>query len=118
MELIRSEEEVDKMIQEMIEKSKGRYITQGVAFNKNNKRHLEMLKYVLLRSESFSSYIKEYLAKKVVESENEGKPLNVNVEVSSPVVETKIKNEIVEEKKEESKDEKKDEKIDPGNFFA
>lgn len=63
MGYIRTEKEVDKMIDEMIRKSKGRYITQGVSFSKENERHLELLKMVLLRSNSFSGFIKELLAK-------------------------------------------------------
>lgn len=64
MEVIRSEEEVDKMIEEL-KNSKGRYITQGISFSKTNERHLEMLKYVLLRSQSFSGFMKELLAREV-----------------------------------------------------
>lgn len=63
MGYIRTEEEVDRMIDEMLKKSKGRYITQGVSFSKENERHLELLKMVLLRSHSFSGFIKELLAK-------------------------------------------------------
>lgn len=63
MGYIRTEEEVNRMIDEMVKKSKGRYITQGVSFNKENERHLELLKMVLLRSQSFSGFVKELLAK-------------------------------------------------------
>ena len=62
MGYIRTEEEVDKMISEMVRKTKGKYITQGVSFNKDSARQMELLKMVLLRSNSFSGFIKEMLA--------------------------------------------------------
>lgn len=88
--MIRSEEEVDKMIEEMM-KTKGNYITQGITFSKKNERQIEMLKYVLMRSQSFSGFMKELLANEIY-SEGEVK--------KSP-------------KKEEPKS-----NIDTGNFMA
>lgn len=67
MGFIRTEEEVDTMIADMISKTKGNYITQGVSFNKNSARQLELLKMVLMRSNSFSGFIKELLAEVEVE---------------------------------------------------
>lgn len=62
MGFIRTEEEVDMMIAEMIRKTKGKYITQGVSFNKDSARQMQLLKMVLMRSNSFSGFIKEMLA--------------------------------------------------------
>lgn len=60
----RSEEEVDALIEEMLKKSKGRYITQGVSFNKQNSREMELLKKALMSSSSFSGLTKEMLTDK------------------------------------------------------
>ncbi|MFJ3387756.1 hypothetical protein [Lysinibacillus sp. NPDC086135] len=65
---IRSEDEVDKIIEEMKRKTKGKYITQGVTFNKNSKRQMELLKYALMYSSSFSGFGKELIAEKFDET--------------------------------------------------
>ena len=64
MAWIRTEEEVDQMIEKMIKRSKGKYITQGVSFNKDSPRQMELLKKALMSSSSFSGLIKELLAVK------------------------------------------------------
>lgn len=61
---MRTEEEVDKMIEDMIKRSKGRYITQGCSFSKTCPRQLALLKQSLMSSTSFSGLIKELLAQK------------------------------------------------------
>lgn len=58
----RSEEEVDKMIEDMMKRTKGNYITQGCAFNKNCPRQMNILKNSLMSSNSFSGLVKEVLA--------------------------------------------------------
>lgn len=60
--MIRTEEEVDKIIEEMVSRTKGTYITQGVSFNKTCPRQLGLLKKALMASSSFSGLIKEILA--------------------------------------------------------
>lgn len=62
MTWLRSEEEVDQMIAEMKGRTKGKYITQGVSFNKNCPRQMELLKNALMSSVSFSGLGKELLA--------------------------------------------------------
>lgn len=59
---IRSEEEVDALIEEMLTKGKGKYVTQGVAFNKDNPRQMELLKKTLMSSSSFGGFVKDMLA--------------------------------------------------------
>jgi len=59
---MRSEEEVDKIIEEMKKRTKGRYLTQGVSFNKTCPRQMDMLKKALMSSASFSGLVKEMLA--------------------------------------------------------
>lgn len=59
---MRTEQEVDKMIKEMRERTKGHYLTQGVSFNKNCPRQMNLLKQSLMYSNSFSGLIKEVLA--------------------------------------------------------
>lgn len=54
---------VDKRLEELKSKNKGVYITQGVSFNKNSPRQMELLKFALEQSNSFSGLIKELLAK-------------------------------------------------------
>ena len=65
MAYIRSEEEAGMMIEEMKRKTKGKYITQGVTFNKESQRQMELLKYALMYSSSFSALCKEMLAAKL-----------------------------------------------------
>lgn len=60
----RTEEEVDKMIENMSNRVKGNYITQGVAFNKTCPRQMAILKNALMHSASFSGLTKEVLALK------------------------------------------------------
>lgn len=64
MAWLRTEEEVDTLIEEMMKKGKGKYITQSVVFRKTNPRHIELLKKALMSSESFSGFTKEILAEK------------------------------------------------------
>ena len=61
---LRSEQEAQQMIEEMKSKTKGKYITQGVTFNKDSERHMELLKYALMYAGSFSGLGKEMLAEK------------------------------------------------------
>lgn len=62
MVLNRTEEEVDKMIKEMSGRTKGSYVTQGVAFNKTCPRQMKLLKSSLMSSVSFSGLMKELIA--------------------------------------------------------
>lgn len=106
---IRSEEEALAMINQMKSKSKGSYITQGVSFNKDNERHMELLKLCLMHSGSFSGMVKEMLADKF------HNPNPVKHVVDIPVIEDKseVRNEldVIETKKEEVKP-----AVDLGNF--
>jgi hypothetical protein len=86
---LRSEEEVDKLIEEMSKRTKGKYITQGVSFNKTCPRQMDMLKRALMSSASFSGLAKEMLAMRFGASatnfapqqtfEQEMKPKNKNI---------------------------------------
>jgi hypothetical protein len=62
MAWLKSEEEVDVLIADMVSRSKGRYITQGVTFNKSCPRQMGLLKKALMSSASFSGLGKEMLA--------------------------------------------------------
>lgn len=62
MNNIRTEQEVDELIEEMANRTKGKYITQGVAFNKTCPRQRALLKKALMASASFSGLAKEILA--------------------------------------------------------
>lgn len=88
MFVIRSEEEVDEMIKDMVERTKGKYLTQGVAFNKTCPRQMDMLKKALMSSASFSGLAKEMLAMRFsgfsqtapqYHSAQDSKPKNKNV---------------------------------------
>lgn len=59
---MRTEQEVDNMIAEMTNRTKGNYITQGVSFNKTCPRQMSLLKKALMLSVSFSGLAKETLA--------------------------------------------------------
>lgn len=88
---MRTEEEVDRMIEEMINRTKGKYITQGCSFNKTCPRQMGLLKQALMSSISFSGLAKEMLALKFDNGESgiktnhkfhstsKDKPINKNV---------------------------------------
>ncbi|AGI11884.1 hypothetical protein X915_gp258 [Bacillus phage vB_BanS-Tsamsa] len=65
---MRTEQEVDTMIAEMTNRTKGNYITQGVSFNKTCPRQMALLKKALMLSVSFSGLAKETLAMRFNES--------------------------------------------------
>lgn len=95
MEWLRSEEEVDKMIEDMTNRTNGRYITQGIAFNKTCPRQMGLLKKALMSSVSFSSLGKEMLAIRFNEGnrrEVEGRYDQNSLPPMKPIIETKIKN--------------------------
>jgi len=56
------ESNVDEFLEELKNRTNGKYINQGVAFNKNCKRQMTLLRGALLDSSSFSGLIKEMLA--------------------------------------------------------
>jgi hypothetical protein len=56
------ESNVDEFLEELKNRTNGKYINQGVAFNKNCKRQMALLRSALLDSSSFSGLIKEMLA--------------------------------------------------------
>jgi len=64
MAFIRSEEEVDEMIEEMLQKGSGKYITQSVLFKKDSEIQMDLLKKVLMSSTSFGAFVKQVLAEK------------------------------------------------------
>ena len=68
MAWVRTEEEVDALIEEMINKNKGRYITQGVAFNKSSESQMRLLKLMLMSSYSFGALVKELIAERFSEN--------------------------------------------------
>jgi hypothetical protein len=57
-----NESNVDEFLEELKNRTTGKYINQGVAFNKNCKRQMALLRSALLDSSSFSGLIKEMLA--------------------------------------------------------
>lgn len=87
---MRSEKEVDTMIEEMSTRTKGKYITQGVSFNKTCPRQMGLLKKALMSSVSFSGLGKELLALKF-DSGVSDSGIN-NSSQSLPSKSTKIKN--------------------------
>lgn len=87
MNYLKSEEEVDKLIEEMRMKTKTNYITQGVAFNKNCPRQMGLLKNALMGSASFSGLIKELLALKYLNEDiNQNNYNNNNVKTFNEVI--------------------------------
>lgn len=83
MGYLRSEEEVEVMIEEMKRKSKGKYITQGVTFSKDSERQMELLKYALMYSTSFSGLGKELIADKFESELSKNKIKNNNLQQSN-----------------------------------
>lgn len=81
---IRSEQEAEELIEEMMKKGKGNYITQSVTFRKNNPRQIELLKKALMNSESFSGFVRGLLTEKFnengVQIVNDLKPVENQVE--------------------------------------
>lgn len=76
MTWVRTEEEVDIIIKEMIRKSKGKYITQGVAFSKDSESQLKLLKIALMSSYSFGGFVKELIAEKASNNPSRENPPN------------------------------------------
>lgn len=87
MTWLRSEEEVDALIEEMKSRGKGKYITQGVAFNKTCPRQMDLLKSALMSSISFSGLGKELLAVKF--SDNANTQQNPHSSPAFPVIKSK-----------------------------
>ena len=117
MGFLRSEEEVEMMIEEMKRKTKGKYITQGVTFNKESERQMELLKLALMHSTSFSGLGKELLADKFdtrIKSRVSDTPLNSNPSGDFTALPTT--NNIVENNEPTSENEKPI-KRDIGNFL-
>lgn len=52
---------VDEYVQDLCNDTKGRYINQGVSFNKNDSFQMDILKQVFLSHGSFSSLVKHLL---------------------------------------------------------
>ena len=120
MRWVRSEEEVEMIIDELVKKTKGNYITQGVAFNKNKKNQMDLLRMVLRSSYSFGGFIKEMLAEKFNEEsfkivsnnlESDSKP---DSNTSKPIKEFKAVENTV---KEEDNKKEVNPKLDVGNFL-
>lgn len=95
MGYLRSEEEAEAMIEEMKRKSKGKYITQGVTFSKDSERQMELLKYALMYSTSFSGLGKELIADKFESELSKNKIRNNNAQQSNTVIDNP---EVVEKK--------------------
>lgn len=71
---------VDERIEKMKAKNKGRYLTQGVSFNKDCPRQMELLKFALENSVSFSGLVKELLALKFSGAEVARVPKNTSIQ--------------------------------------
>jgi|GEM_PF-872624 len=96
MGYLRSEEEAEAMIEEMKRKTKGKYITQGVTFSKDSERQMELLKYALMYSSSFSGLGKELIADKFESELSKNKIRNNNAQQSNTVNDNHT--EVVEKK--------------------
>lgn len=113
----RTEEEVDMIIADMISRSKGKYITQAVAFNKNSESQMNLLKLVLMSSYSFGGFMKELIGEKMTTPTN-NKPKESIVIPFQPKVESErsIHTETpIQFKQNESKPNNKESNI--GNFL-
>ncbi|MEK4121939.1 hypothetical protein [Lysinibacillus sp. FSL K6-0102] len=69
MAIVRSEQEAKRIIEELLQKGKGKYITQSVLFKKDSPQQLELLKNVLMRTTSFGEYTRKALIE-YLETEN------------------------------------------------
>lgn len=93
------ESNVDEFLEELKNRTNGKYINQGVAFNKNCKRQMALLRSALLDSSSFSGLIKEMLAVRFSDDPKKEKGStaldtseNSNSVVSKPIKEAKREN--------------------------
>lgn len=59
--MYKTEQEVDQLIEEMVKRTKGNYITQGVSFNKTCPKSLGLLKQVLMEFPTFGGGMKQML---------------------------------------------------------
>ncbi|MBG9689518.1 hypothetical protein GAG94_03765 [Lysinibacillus sphaericus] len=69
MAIVRSEQEAERIIEELLQKGKGKYITQSVLFKKDSPQQLELLKNVLMRTTSFGEFARKALIEHL-ETEN------------------------------------------------
>lgn len=82
----KSEEEVDQIIEQMKARTKGKYLTQGVSFNKTCPRQMDMLKKALMSSASFSGLMKELLAVRFSGGASFSAPTTQSHEIQAPKV--------------------------------
>jgi len=111
MAWIRSEEEVNKIIEDMKNKNKNKYITQGVTFSKDSDTHMQLLKYCLMYSGSFSGLVKELIANRF--NEIPTNTTNIPIIHNSNTVATFNHN----EEDLNSFKEENTQKVNTGNFF-
>ena len=101
----KSEEEVDEIIKNMVERTKGSHITQSVSFNKKSPQQMRWLKLALMSSPSFGGLMKEMLNERFagveVETVNfEQKSKSANIKSSASVPNTNnVKENVVKNKK-------------------
>jgi hypothetical protein len=93
------ESNVDEFLEELKNRTSGKYINQGVAFNKNCKRQMTLLRGALLDSSSFSGLIKELLAVRYSDNTKKEKtaavldiPETSNIVFPEPIKDNKCEN--------------------------
>lgn len=92
MAWIRSEEEVDAIIEELLTKGNGKYITQSTLFKKDSEQQIEMLKFVLMRSTSFGEFTRQ-LIRNEMNRENGMEVRSANNKVNEePIVKKDVNN--------------------------
>lgn len=79
---------VDEYVQDLCNDTKGRYINQGVSFNKNDSFQMDILKKVFLSHESFSSLVKHLLHQHF--KTNEPATINQSFVLKDMVVKEKV----------------------------
>lgn len=85
MAWIRSEKEVEEIINGLLTKGKGKHITQSVLFKKDSEQQLDMLRHVLRRSTSFGEYMRQLIINDMNDSnsrENDDKPYTIEQRIS------------------------------------
>lgn len=95
MTWLRTEEEVDAMIEDMVTRGKGKYITQGVSFNKTCPRQMNLLKLALMSSVSFSGLGKELLALRFNDIPTPTPPQTYIREIQPPLPKFTVPNEVI-----------------------
>ena len=103
--ILLNEQNIDEYMDDLINDTKGQFITQGVSFNKNDPFQMTLLKNALISHGSFSGFVKHlmftYFEKNNSFQENAWKPKESETLPAPPPTQKTIEQDEIERKKEQ-----------------